>query len=156
MLARDAMSSPVVTVGAWTPVETAVHLLVDNGFTALPVLDEDNRLVGIVTEADLLRNRMAPDPHRIGGFDGRRGQRRPQTVGDVMTTPVESLTPGADVADAAQIMVDERIRCLPIVDGRRVVGVLTRRDLLRLTADSPSPGVRPPRSPLRDLDPDCP
>ena len=48
-----------------------------------------------------------------------------------MTSPVESLTAGADVADAAQIMVDERIRCLPIVDGYGVVGILTRRDVLR-------------------------
>jgi len=48
-----------------------------------------------------------------------------------MTTPVESLTAGADVADAARIMIDERIRCLPIVDGYGLVGILTRRDLLR-------------------------
>lgn len=47
-----------------------------------------------------------------------------------MTSPVESLTPGADAADAAEIMLDERIRCLPIVDGHGVVGVITRRDLL--------------------------
>jgi CBS domain-containing protein len=48
-----------------------------------------------------------------------------------MTTPVESLIAGADVADAARIMIDERIRCLPIVDGYGLVGILTRRDLLR-------------------------
>ena len=48
-----------------------------------------------------------------------------------MTSPVESLTAGADVADAARMMVDERIRCLPIVDGDGLVGILTRRDVLR-------------------------
>ena len=48
-----------------------------------------------------------------------------------MTSPVESLTSGADVADVARMMLDEHIRCLPIVDGLTVVGVITRRDLLR-------------------------
>lgn len=48
-----------------------------------------------------------------------------------MTTPVESFTPGADVVDIASLMVAEGHRCLPIVDGRHLVGVVTRRDLLR-------------------------
>jgi CBS domain-containing protein len=60
-----------------------------------------------------------------------RNLRRGDTVGEVMTSPVESLTPGADVADAVQIMLEERIRSLPVVDGRKIVGVVTRRDLLR-------------------------
>jgi CBS domain-containing protein len=48
-----------------------------------------------------------------------------------MTTPVESLTPGADAADAVQIMLRQHIRCLPIVDGQQLVGIVTRRDLMR-------------------------
>jgi CBS domain-containing protein len=61
-----------------------------------------------------------------------------------MTSPVESLTPGAEAVDAARIMVDERIRCLPIVDGRHVVGILTRRDLLEAGVVDTRPSEREP------------
>ena len=76
----------------------------------------------------MLANRDPADP-RIHGYSLQRIPNR--SVADVMTTCVESLTPGADVKDAADIMVNERIRCLPVVDGYNVVGVITRRDLVR-------------------------
>ena len=131
MRAREIMSAPVVSVSPDLPVTEASNLLAQRGFTAVPVLNDDGRLIGIVTEADLLRDGVEPDP-RIHGFTPpptRIGRTR--TVGDVMTTAVESFTPGADVADIARTMVAERIRCFPIVDGVGVVGVVTRRDLLR-------------------------
>lgn len=133
MLARDAMTHPVVTVLASASVATASQILVGHGFTALPVLDGDGRLIGIVTEADLLRGRIPDDPRRVDPSLPRRPARLRvgATVADVMSSPVESLTPGADIADAARIMGEERIRCLPIVDGIGVVGIITRRDLLR-------------------------
>ncbi len=117
MQARDIMSYPVITVAPTTTAANAARLLYSHGFTALPVVDGTG-LVGIVTEADLID---AP----------ARSEAPPVLVRDVMTTPVESLTPGADLADIARIMLDVRIRCLPVVDGLRVVGVVTRRDLLR-------------------------
>ena len=129
MLAREIMTHPVVSVRTWTTASDAAAVLTDGGFTAAPVLDDDDRLVGIVSEIDLIRGRVQPDPRQAHW----RGQPEaaPSTVGQLMTTSVESLTAGADVADAARIMSDERIRCLPIVDGFKVVGVITRRDVLR-------------------------
>jgi CBS domain-containing protein len=129
MFAREVMSHPVVTVRDWTTVAQAAEVLSGNGFTAAPVLDDDDRLVGIVSEIDLIRGRIQPDPRRNRWTGGP--QHGPGTVGAVMTSSVESLTAGADLADVARIMVDERIRCVPIVDGYRVVGVITRRDVLR-------------------------
>lgn len=132
MLIREIMSSPAVTVSWASSVAHAAGIMRDHGFTALPVIDEDGRLVGIVSEADILDGRVPPDPRRPRPDrrpDPAR-RRRGDTVADVMTTPVESLTPGADAADAADIMLDEGIRCLPVVDGAAVVGVITRRDLL--------------------------
>jgi CBS domain-containing protein len=130
MQAREVMSHPVVTVTTSTTLARAAGLLCAKGFTALPVVDDDGRLVGIVTEADLIRDRIPPDPRVHGRHLHARSPA--QLVWDVMTTPVESLTAGADVSDAARMMVDERIRCLPIVDGHGLVGILTRRDLLRM------------------------
>ena len=130
MRARDIMSTPVVSVPPDFTLSAAADLLAQRGFTALPVVDDDGRLIGIVTEADLIRDRVAPDP-RIHGFTPIAGShRRTPTVADVMTTSVESFTPGADVADIANMMISERIRCFPVVDGRQLVGVVSRRDLL--------------------------
>lgn len=131
MLAREIMTSPVVTVGPLMPIPEVARLLADRGFTALPVVDDDGRMVGILTEADLLRFPLPPDPRRQHHWLPDRRNPAPRTAADVMSTTVESLTPGADVADAARMMVDEHIRCLPIVDGAGLVGVITRRDLLR-------------------------
>lgn len=130
MKAREIMTRSVVTVPTWTTVQDAARLLVSRGFTALPVIDEGGKLVGIVSEADLLRDRIPADP-RIHGI-GDTPCNQSNTVAGVMTTSVESLTPGADASDAARMMIDENIRCLPVVDGVGVVGVITRRDLLRL------------------------
>lgn len=117
MRARELMSHPAITVTPETSGAAAAALLCEHGFTALPVVD-GAALVGIVTEADLL----GP------------GAPTATQVRDVMTAPVESLTPDAERADIVGIMRDARIRCLPVVEGLRVVGVVTRRDLLRARA----------------------
>ena len=132
MEAREVMSHPAVTVSTSASIADAARVMIERGFTALPVVDDDDRLVGIVTEADLIRDRVPADP-RVHRWQVRSHSAVPAVVivGEVMTSPVESLTSGADVSDAARIMVDERIRCLPIVDGYGVVGILTRRDVLR-------------------------
>jgi predicted transcriptional regulator len=130
MKAREVMSHPVVTVTTSTGVKEAAELLCVNGFTALPVVDNDGRLVGIVTEVDLIRGRIPPDP-RVYGPHPHVRTLGPALVEDVMTAPVETLTAGADISGAAKMMIDERIRCLPIVEGARPIGILTRRDLLR-------------------------
>ncbi|SDP46345.1 CBS domain-containing protein [Nakamurella panacisegetis] len=130
MRARDIMSTPVVSVPPDLSVADAAKLLAQRGFTALPVVDDGSRLVGIVTEADLIRERVPPDP-RIRGFAAPvSGTRSTPVVGEVMTSSVRSFPPDADVADIADMMVTDRIRCLPIADDGRVVGVITRRDLL--------------------------
>lgn len=127
MRARDVMSHPVVTVAPSATAADAAELLCSRGFTALPVVDDD-RLVGIVTEADLIGIGVPPDR----GLDDRPdGPLNAVLVRDVMTGPVQSLSPDADLVDAARVMLDQRIRVLPVVDGQRVAGILTRRDLLR-------------------------
>jgi CBS-domain-containing membrane protein len=139
MRACDVMSAPVVTVAAGTSVKDAAKLLIDHDFTALPVVDEDDRLIGIVTEVDLVRDRFPRDPRyrhtylaelaelAAGGAPGG-------TVGAVMTAPVTALGVGADVVELVTVMRNERVRAIPIVDGATVVGIVTRRDLVRVLA----------------------
>ncbi|MGW5740482.1 CBS domain-containing protein [Amycolatopsis sp. NPDC003861] len=131
MRARDLMTTPVITVHPWTSAKEAAELLAAHGFTALPVVDDDDRLVGIVTEADLIRGRIPADPRYV---HEPRESTAGKTVGDVMTTPVTAMSAGTDVADLCQALVDARIRAMPIVDGAAVVGIVTRGDVVRVLA----------------------
>lgn len=88
MLARDVMSSPVITVRPDTPVHAAAALLVSHGFTAAPVADGGGRVVGIVGEADLVRGRIVPD-----GWAVDVDQLPEQTVAAVMTSPPTVVPP---------------------------------------------------------------
>ncbi len=135
MRARDIMSSPVLTVHPETSIKQAASLLAARGFTALPVVDGDERLVGIVTEADLVRDRIPPDPraHILPGYRESGGPVT-TTVGEVMSTPVTAMGPGTDVALLAEALLDAHQRSMPIVDGSRVVGIVTRRDIVRTVA----------------------
>ncbi|WP_236790893.1 CBS domain-containing protein [Amycolatopsis sp. GM8] len=130
MRARDIMSRPVVTVTAASSAKHAAELLARHGFTALPVVDDDDRLIGIVTEADLIGERFPPDPR----FAPAQRVTPGETVGAVMTTPATAVAPGADVVEVARALLDSRIRALPIADGARVVGIVTRGDLVRMFA----------------------
>lgn len=130
MRAQDIMSRPVVTVTPETSAKRAAELLSSHGFTALPVTDDDGLLVGIVTEADLIGDRIPPDPRC------RDRARTPAggIVGDVMTSPATGMSPGSDVAELSRALLDSRIRAMPIVDGGRVVGIVTRGDIVRTFA----------------------
>jgi CBS domain-containing protein len=132
MQARDIMSSPVISVTPDMTVKYAANLLSAHGFTALPVLDEDGRLIGVVTEADLVRDRFPRDA-RYRGDDGPP-EPPARTVGGVMTTPAVGMGAGTDVVDLVRVLLEDRIRSMPIVDGAHVVGVVTRRDLVRALA----------------------
>ncbi|WP_410674963.1 HPP family protein [Amycolatopsis sp. cmx-4-68] len=131
MRARDLMTAPVTTVHPWTSAKEAAELLSAHGFTALPVVDDDDRLVGIVTEADLIRGRIPADPRYV---HEPREAAAGKTAGDLMTSPVTAMDTGTDVADLCQALVDARIRAMPIVDGSAVVGIVTRGDVVRVLA----------------------
>jgi CBS domain-containing protein len=129
------MSAPVITVRSETTVKDALKLLTENGFTALPVVDTDARLVGIVTEADLIQDRVLRDPReRRGAADAGRRDSARDTAGAVMTSPAVAMGSGGDLTDLCQVLVDARIRAMPIVDDGKVVGIVTRGDVVRVLA----------------------
>jgi CBS-domain-containing membrane protein len=128
MRARDIMTKSVVTVRPELSVKEAATILCRNAITAAPVLDEDNHLVGIVSEADLLRKQL---PHPRARLRRDADEEPPHTVADVMTTSVVALPPFTDAADIVETMLDVNVRSIPIVEGSHIVGIVTRRDLLR-------------------------
>ena len=134
MLARDIMTTPVVTVGPRTPVKEAAALLAGHGFTALPVVDTGGGFVGIVTEADLVRDRVPRDARALCHPGPALPTVTTTLVGEVMTTPAVAMGSGTDVAVLARALSDAGHRSMPIVDGARLVGIVTRRDILGVIA----------------------
>lgn len=131
MRARDVMSHPVLTVPPTLGVKQAADLLSRKGYTAMPVVDVDQQVIGMVTEADLVRDRFPHDPRYRSPDDDQRAE-LPATVGDLMTEPADVRPSSTDIADLARSMVEDHRRCFPIVDNGQLVGIVTRRDLLRV------------------------
>ena len=133
MRAKDIMTTPAVCVRPSTPLSEVAAILAQRGFCAVPVVEEGNRLVGLVTETDLIRERFGLQPQPpANGFD-----RSPKTVAsEVMTSPVEFVRPEAMLSALAKCMISGRRRSMPVVDGNRVVGMVTRRDVVRMIARS--------------------
>jgi CBS-domain-containing membrane protein len=127
MRAQDVMTTPVITLRTDVPVHAAAALLASHGFTAAPVVDHERRVVGIATEADLVRGRIVPGA-------GVRDERPEPTVEAVMTPTPKVMGPGDDLADVVTLMLDSGIRSVPILDDGRLVGIVTRRDVLRAVA----------------------
>jgi CBS domain-containing protein len=126
------MTRDVITVGPDSFVTQAAEVMAERGFAALPVVDGDNGLVGIVAEADVLRNRLLPDPRLHMRRDEPSTQPAPpRLVRGVMTADVRSVEAAADVADVARILVNEHVRSVPVLEHGRTVGIVSRRDLLR-------------------------
>jgi CBS domain-containing protein len=120
----------LVVADTATPAAEAAAALSANRLTALPVLGADDRLLGIVTEADLVSDTLS----------GRRGP-VPTLVGDAMTTGVTAVRHDVPLAKVARKMIEHRRRVFPVLgDDGRVVGMISRGDLLR--ADSPPPENR--------------
>lgn len=130
MKAGQLMTTPVLTVTRDVPAREAIALLADRGITSLPVVDDDGNVIGIVSEVDLLRLRVPHDPraHMVPQHDSGDP---PRTVGEVMSDAVVCLSENADAADLAQVLVDNRIRAVPILRGGDLVGIVSRRDVLR-------------------------
>ncbi|MFD1546062.1 CBS domain-containing protein [Nonomuraea guangzhouensis] len=134
MLVREVMSSPAITVRRTDPVRQAIRTLHDHGITAAPVTDDADRLVGVVSELDLLRGEFEPDPRASVQPAHQSAEPPPRRVMEVMTREAVTVTETTDVTKAIDLMVGKRIKSLPVVQGDRIVGMVSRRDLLAMLA----------------------
>lgn len=133
------MSRQVVVAAPETPLKTVAALLTANRISGVPVEDDDGRVLGVVSEADLLRKEQGLSPEVARRFrwlfrhlDGEVDKLRARTAGQAMTAPALTVTPGEDVTEAARTMLELRVNRLPVVDRRgRLVGIVTRADLVR-------------------------
>jgi CBS domain-containing protein len=130
----EIMSGVVVTVTPDAGIKQAARILVERGFSALPVVDEKGRLVGIVSEADLLPIENRPDPRSQATPLSPTAGSAPRTVAEVMTRDVVVVTASTEVSRAARIMLEGGIKRLPVMRGQRLVGIVSRRDLVKVIA----------------------
>ena len=136
-LVRDVMTTGVVTVEAWTPFKEIVARLAEQRISAVPVLNADGRVLGVVTEADLLLKQEHPDPELnipLAWSKHRRLEREKAdaaVAGKLMTAPAVTIPPTATVTDAARRLHAAGVKRLPVVDeAGRLVGIVSRADLL--------------------------
>jgi CBS domain-containing protein len=138
---RDVMSRPALTVHPETPIKDVARLLVEHRISGLPVVDADGRVLGVISEADLLLKEQGPDtiPHRhfarlLGESPASRAQRarlEATTAGEAMSAPAVTVTGDRPVAEAAALMTSRGINRLPVVEDGVLVGVVSRADLIR-------------------------
>jgi CBS domain-containing protein len=125
------MTREVVTVGPDTSAKYAAEIMAERGYAAVPVVDDDDRLVGIVAEADVLAERLPPDPRLHLRRDATDDAPPPLLVRGVMTEGVRTVDATADVSDIARLFVDDRLRSVPVLEHGRLAGIVSRRDVLR-------------------------
>src|SRR5689334_5627189 len=132
MRVKDIMSRPVYSVHMTDTIEHAAALLSERQVTAAPVYDQAGELVGMVSEGDLLWHRVPSDPTAFMRYDSEaQPGDRPKTVEEVMSGAPLTTWPQADVAEVAQTMLDHEVRSMPVVEDGEVVGMVSRRDILR-------------------------
>ncbi|WP_240048375.1 CBS domain-containing protein [Crenalkalicoccus roseus] len=145
LTARDLMTPDVVTVPPDMPVQAVARLLADRGISAVPVLDREGTLLGIVTESDLLRRLAGEEDERRGWLAGlfadpsraadRYARTHGTTAAEVMTTQLVTVPEDATAAHIAHLLEERRIRRVLVVREGRLRGIVSRADLLRaLTA----------------------
>jgi acetoin utilization protein AcuB len=140
MRVRELMSRDVVTIGEAETCYEAVAAMCRRRVRHLPVLDRDGALVGIVTDRDVRHRLFASDVYRQLGRVPVTTLLRQASIRTVMSAPALRIGAGADVAEAAERMRQEKVGCLRVVEGSRVVGMLTEIDILRHIAGAEAPG----------------
>ena len=131
MRVGEVMTRSVLTTTPQAVVKDAAIVLAGHGVTLLPVVDEDGRLVGVLTEADVVRGRIPPDPRRGAWHGSQAGPPPPATVGEVMSSPALTTDPHTVAAELAIMTIYQGLRSVPVVEEDRLVGIITRRDLVR-------------------------
>jgi CBS domain-containing protein len=134
MLVREIMTSPAHRVHEDASLDAALQMMATARVTSLPVVDHDGHVVGIISEADLLQERLEPDPRAHMRLVDPPSGPLPATVGQVMTAHPHTVREDHDVADLARTFARTSWKCVPVVRGDVLLGVVSRSDVIRSMA----------------------
>lgn len=142
--ARDIMTRDVVTVSPGTPVAEVARLFMEHHFNGVPVLDEEGRLMGVVTQEDLIdQQKKLHLPTVISLLDSLIFLENPlrldrevkkmvgMTAGDICSRDVVSVTGDAGIEEVATIMAERRVHTIPVLEEGRLAGIIGRMDVIR-------------------------
>jgi CBS domain-containing protein len=138
MYVRDAMTTSVLSTTKFESIMSVADTLTEKNISGLPVVDKENKVIGIITQADILsmvgvgRDHTFKDLLKYMLGEPLPHRRIGDLVGDIMTAPALTIKPDANIADAVRIMDERKIRRLTVVDEKNtVIGILTRADILK-------------------------
>jgi CBS domain-containing protein len=141
MNAGGIMTKEVISVGPETPVREVASLMLDRRISGVPVVDGEQRVLGIVSEGDLIRRPEIETDHAPSGWlglflsDEERARDFVKSHGrvarEVMTQPATCVTPETTLDEVVRLMERHRVKRLPVVDNGKLAGLVTRADLLR-------------------------
>jgi CBS domain-containing protein len=133
MLVGELVTRDVVHVRETSPLDAAVRVLAEHRVSALPVVDGEGRVVGILSEADVLRLHLSSDPRsHVRPVVDDPPEPWPATVGEVMSPEPVVAHEGSDVAEVAHVLADTGWKSLPVVDGNHLlIGMVSRSDVIR-------------------------
>ena len=145
---RQIMTTSVVKIQPSTPVSEIARLMVEHQVSGLPVVDPDDRVLGVVTEIDMVaRNQRFKLPAFITFLDsiiyletpGHFRKRLEHMLGasarDIMSEPAVTIAADASIEELAELMVDREINPVPVVEAGRLVGIVSRSDIIRLMVE---------------------
>ena len=129
MFVRDSMTPRPITITLQESLQGAMELMQMKRIRHLPVLDETGKLIGMVTDRDL--RRAAPSPLFGGDSAKAEGQLESTTVERIMVRSPATIGPAARLQDAMKLMVEKKYGALPVVDGVKLVGIITPIDVMK-------------------------
>ena len=130
---RDVMSREVHTVKRNDELAIADALMKQERVRHLPVLDEDGEVCAVVSQRDLFRGALL----RALGYGSRAEELmlKQVAVKEAMSAEIQTTAPDTPIADAARVMIERKIGCLPVIENGKLVGIVTETDFVRLVAE---------------------
>ena len=141
MRVREVMTQEVLWIGPEAPIREVARLLVEHRISGVPVCNIEGDVLGVVSEGDILYKEHDPREGRLSGplgwivdgipAGGSLTKAAASTAGEAMTVPALTIAPYTSVPEAARIMSERRVNRLPVVKDGKLVGIVTRADLVR-------------------------
>ena len=125
---RDLMTDTVFTLRPQDDLASLYDLMDSKHIRHVPIVDRDKDLVGLVTHRDLSRSALGTEEAPLSLQREMLGRRK---IREIMATEVETVEPDEDLKVAAELLIENKIGCLPVVEGTHLVGILTESDFVR-------------------------
>lgn len=145
--AKDIMTADVITVQEYTPISDVAQILTDNHISGVPVLNPNREMVGIVCESDIINQTKKfhlPTVINLMGYivfleSGKKFEKEiKRMIGllarDIMSSPVKTVSPETSSEEIATLMADNQIHSIPVLEGRTLVGIIGKKDIVRSLA----------------------